>query len=105
MIAVGIVLRYLHWLELFESCLLFYFIVTLIGIMLQMAYISDVAHVAHFVAQVLEIAEKDVKRDSRACMAQMWITIDGRSTNIHAHVGCMQGLEDFLMPRERVVNP
>ena len=49
-IAVGVVLCYLHRLELFESCLLLNLVVSLIGVVLQVANIGDVAHVAHLVA-------------------------------------------------------
>ena len=49
-IAVGVVLCYLHRLELFESCFLLNLVISLIGVVLQVANIGDVAHVAHLVA-------------------------------------------------------
>ena len=45
--------------------------------MLQMAHIGDVAHVAHLVTEVFQIAEKNIKRDGRTGMSQMGIAING----------------------------
>ncbi len=49
-VAVGVVLRYLHRLKLFEARLFLYFVVALISVMLQMTHVGDVAHIAHLVA-------------------------------------------------------
>ena len=87
MVAVGIVLRNLHRLGLFESCLLLNLVISLIGVVLQVAHIGDIAHVAHLISEVLEVAEEYVEGDSGACMSQMWVAIDGRSAHIHADIG------------------
>ena len=86
-IAVGVVLCYLHRLELFESCLLLNLVVSLVSVVLQVANIGDIAHVAHLISEVLEVAEEYVEGDSGACMSQMWVAIDGRSAHIHADIG------------------
>ena len=49
-IAVGIVLCYLHRLELLQACLLLNLVIALVGIVLEMAYIRDVAHITHLIA-------------------------------------------------------
>ena len=59
-IAVGIVLRDLHGLELLQPCFLLDLVVqpcflldlvvALVGVVLEMAHIGDVAHVANLVA-------------------------------------------------------
>ena len=103
-IAVGVILGYLHRLQLFQACLLLNLVVTLIGIMLQMAHIGNVTHIAHFITQMLQVTEKNVESDSRAGMSQMRITIDGRSADIHSHVWCMQRLETFFLPMQCIVN-
>ena len=50
MVAVGVVLRNLHGLQLLQPGLLGNLVLTLVGIMLQMAHISNVAHVPYFIA-------------------------------------------------------
>ena len=50
MIAVGVELCYLHRLELLQACLLLNLVVALVGIMLQVAHVGNVANVAHLVA-------------------------------------------------------
>ena len=103
-VAVGIVLGYLHRLELLQSGLLLYLVVALIGVVLQMAHVGDVAHIAHFVAQMLQVSEEDIKRDGGAGVAQMGVAIYGGAAHIHAHVGGMQRLEGLLLARQRVIN-
>ena len=56
MVAVGIELHDLHRLELLEPCFLGYLIFALIGIMLQVPHIGDVTHIAHLIAQMLQVA-------------------------------------------------
>ena len=102
-VAVGVVLCYLHRLELFEACLLGYLVLALVGIVLQMAHVGDVTHVAHLVAQVAEVAEEHVEGDCRARMAQMGVAIDGGTTHVHAHVGRIDGLETLLRAAKGVV--
>ena len=103
MISVGVVLCNFHRLELFQPCLLGYLVIALVGIMLQMAYIGDVPHIAHLVTQMLEIAEKNIERDCRTGMSQMRVAIYGRSTHVHTHVGCMQRLKTFLASGKGIV--
>ena len=103
-VAVGIVLSYLHWLQLLQASLLLYLVIALIGIVLQVAHISDVAHIAHLVSQVFEIAEEYIEGDGRARMTKMRIAIHGRATNIHAHVRCVERSESLFRTRESVVD-
>ena len=104
MIAVGVVLGDLHRLQLLQSCLLGYLVLTLVGIMLQVTYIRDITHISDLIPQVLQIAEHQVEGNGRTGMPQMGITIDGRSTHIHTHIGGMQRLEALLLSRQRIVN-
>ena len=55
-VAVGEVLHHLHRLELLKAGFLSNLIFALVGIVLQVANIGDIAHIAHFIAEVLEIA-------------------------------------------------
>ena len=101
--AIGVVLRHLHRLQLFESCLFGDFILTLVGIVLQMAHVGNVSYVAHLVAQMFEVTENEVESDGRTCMSQMGIAVNGRAANIHPHVSGIDGFEKFLAPCERVI--
>ena len=53
---------------------------------------------------MLQIAKHQVEGDGRTGMPQMGIAIDGRTTDIHTHIGCMQRLEALLLARQRIVN-
>ena len=96
MVAVGVVLGYFHGLELLEAGLLCYFVVTLVGVVLQVAHVGDVAHVAHLVAKMTQITENDVESDGGTGVAQMWVAVYCRSAHIHAHIGCMQRHKSLL---------
>ena len=104
MVAVGVILRNLHRLQLFQPCLLLNLVIALVGIVLQMAHIGDVAHIAHLVAEVLQVAEKDVEGDGRTGMSQMGIAIDRGSADIHSYMGGVQRLEALLLPVQCIVN-
>ena len=103
-VAVGIILCYLHGLELFEPCFLGYLVIAVVGIVLQVSYVGDVAHIAHLISQVLEVSEHQVEGDSGSGVSQVWVAINGGSTHIHPHVGCMEWLERFFSSAEGVVN-
>ena len=103
-VTVGVMLSDFHRFQLFEACLLLYFVVAFVRIMFQMSHISDVAHVAHFVPDVPQIAEENVEGDGRAGMPEVRIAVNGRSADIHAHVGGCCRLEEFLLPVQRIVN-
>ena len=103
-VAVGVILSYFHWLQLLQSCLLFYLVVTLICIVLQVTYVSNVSNIAHLVSQMLEIAEEYIEGNGWARMTEMWISIHGRTTNIHAHIRCMKWSKSFLRTSEGVID-
>ena len=48
-VTVGVILGDLHRLQLFQSCLLGNFILTLVGIMLQMTHVGDVTYISYFI--------------------------------------------------------
>ena len=104
MVAVGIILRNLHGLKLFQSSFLGNFVLALIGIMFKMPHISNVSHIAHLVAQMLEITEKNVKGDGRTGVSQMGVAIYGWSTHIHAYIRRMNRLKRLFPTRQRIIN-
>ena len=103
-VAVSVILRYLHGLKLLETGLLLYFVVAFVGIVLKMAYVSDVPDVANLVSNVLKVAEKDVESDCRTGVSEVRVAVNGWSADIHSHVGRIDRLEEFLLPVKRIVN-
>ena len=102
-IAVGVVLCYLHRLELLQTCLLCYLVVAIVGIVFQMAHVGDVSDVAHLIALMLEVAEQDVEGYCRACMTQMRIAIHCRAAHIHAHIGAVDRHKELLTAAQSVI--
>ena len=49
-VAVGVVLRYLHGLKLLQAGFLLYLVIALVGVVLEVAHVGEVAHVAHLIA-------------------------------------------------------
>ena len=97
------ILCYLHWFELLKACFLSDFVLAFVGIMLEMAYVSDVAYIAHLVSYVLKIAVKDVECDGRACVSEVCIAVNCRSADVHSYVTWVDRLEGFLLSGEGVV--
>ena len=102
-VALRIVVRHLHRFELLEARLLGDLVLALVGIVLQMAHIRDVAHVAHLVTQRLEVTEQQVERHGRTGVTQMRIAVDRRSADIHPDASGRQRLELLLAAGERIV--
>ena len=102
--AVGEVLCHLHGFQLLEPCLLGYLVFSLVCIVLQVAYVGDVTHVAHLVSYMTQVAEEQVEGDGRTCMAQMSIAVNGGTAHIHAHMTGVDGTEELLLSRECIVD-
>ena len=102
--AVRVVLRYLHRLQLFQPGFLCDFVLALVGIVLQMAHVRDVTHIAHLVADVLEVSEKEIEGDGWPGMSEMRVAINGRAADVHAHAPRVERLEEFLLPAQGVIN-
>ena len=104
MIAIGVVLRHLHGLKVLETGLLRDFVLAFVGIVLQVTHVGDVAHIAHFIAKVLQLPEYQVECDGRTGVAKVRIAINGGTADVHAHMRGVQGFERLLAAREAVVN-
>ena len=72
--------------------------------MFQVADVGNVAYITHFVAQVAQVAEDEVKGDGRTGVAQVGVTVDGGPADIHAHVRSMQGNELLLLAGQCIVD-
>ena len=103
-VAVDVVLRNLHWLQLLQACLLLNLVVALICIVLQVAHVGNVSNVANLIAQVLEIAEEYIECNGRTRMTKMRIAIHSWATNIHAHVRNVERSESLFRTSESVID-
>ena len=103
-VAVGVVLRHLHGLQLLEASLLGYLVLALVGVVLQVPHIGDVAHVAHLVALVTQVAEQYIEGYGGTSMPQVRVAIYGGATDVHAHVVGSLGSEKFLGMGKRIID-
>ena len=103
-VAAGVVLCHFHRLELLKPCFLGNFVLAFVGIVFQVPHIGDVAHIAHFVTQVLKVAEEHIEGDGRAGVAQVGVAIDGGSAHVHAHVRLVERHKLFFAPCEGVID-
>jgi len=69
-----------------------------------MAHIRNVAHIPDLIAKKPEIAENNVKSDSRTGMSQMSIAVNSRATYIHAYMRGVNRFEKFFFPGQGIVN-
>ena len=67
-IAVEVILHHFHGLKLLKACFFGYLVFAAVGVMLQMTYVGDVAHIAHLISQMGEVAIQYVERNGRTCM-------------------------------------
>ena len=102
-VAVGVVLRHLHGLQLLQARLLGYLVLALVGVVLQVAHVGDVAHVAHLVAQMLQVAEDDVEGDGGAGVAQVGVAVDRRAADVHAHMALVNRAEELFLMAQCIV--
>lgn len=96
-VTVEVMLHHLHRFQLFEPRFLGYLVFAFIGVVLQVPHVGDVSHVANFISQMCEVAEKHVERDRGAGMSQMGVSVHCRSAYIHAHMRSMERNEKLLL--------
>jgi hypothetical protein len=51
----------------------------------------------------LEVAADDIEADEGPAIAEVHVAINGRATDVHAHVAIVQGFEDLFLARIGVV--
>ena len=96
MVPLRICLDNLHRFQLLEACFLCNLILSLVGIMLQVSYVSDVTDIAYLVAEMFQEFEKHIVSHSRTGVPQMGVAVDGRAADIHAYVTGINGNEKLL---------
>ncbi len=55
-VTVEVILHHFHGFELLDACFLCDLVLAFVGVVLKVAHIGDVADVAHFVAEMGEVA-------------------------------------------------
>ena len=103
-VAVGVVLRHLHGLQLLQAGLLGNLVLAFVSIVFQVTHIGDVAHIAHLIAQMHQVAVQHIESDGGPGVAQMTVAIDGGTADIHAHVVGSEGFEKLFLVRKSIVN-
>ncbi len=68
-----------------------------------MPHIGDVAHIAHFVAQMGQVAPQHVKGHIRPRMAEVRLAVHRRTAHIQTHMRGRDGFKDFFVATEGVV--
>ena len=104
MVTVQVILHHFHRLELFETGFLGNLVFTIVSIMFQVADICYVAYIAYLVSYMSQITEQQVESDSRPCVAQVGVTVNRRTANVHTHMRFVQWDELFLFSCECVIN-
>ena len=101
-IAFRIGLDHLHGLQVLEAGLLRNLVLPFVGIVLQMAHVGDIPHIADLVSQMLEQPEQHVVGHSGTGVPQMGLPVHGGTAHIHPHMARMNGHEQFLPVRQRI---
>ncbi len=101
-VAERVGLHHFHRLKLLKSGFLCYLVLTLIGIMLKMTDIRDVAHIAHLVSKVPQQLAEDIVSYTWPRVPQMGIPVYGRAANIHSDMARVDGHEKFLSARKGI---
>jgi hypothetical protein len=96
-VSLRVVLDHFHRLQLLQTGFLGNLVLSLVGVVLQVAYVRDVADITHFVAQVFEQTEQNVIGHAGTGVTQMGVSIHGGAAHVHSYVALVDGLEKFLV--------
>jgi len=69
-----------------------------------MAHISDIPHIADFIAGMEEVSIDHIKTDKRPAIANMNIAVNCRAAYIHTHPAFYDWGKGFLLTGEAIVN-
>ena len=67
--------------------------------------VREVLHERHIVAPPLQVPAQHVKDDQRPRVADVNVVVHRRAAGVDAHLALVQGLELFLLPGLRVIDP
>ncbi len=96
----GVFLSHFHGFQLLQTGALEH---TVFAVVQQVAYIGDVANVAHAIADVLQVAVNDIETDKSAAVAEVNVVINRRAAHIHAYMSVLHGLESLFLSCDAVV--
>ena len=97
---VGIMFDDFHGFKFFQSGFFCDFIFTVILVIFEMPYISDVPYIPHLVPQLQQEPKDDIEGEERSNISQVDITIDGGPTDIYSNVARIDGCEKFFLPAQ-----
>ena len=104
MVAVGVILCHLHRFQVLETGFFGNLVFAFVSIMLQVTDVGDVAHVTYFVTEVPQVSEDQVEGDGWTGVAEVSVTVDGGTTDVHADMRSVDGFERLLATSKRIVN-
>ena len=90
-------LHHFHRFELLEACLLCDLVLALVGVVLKVSYVCDVAYVAHLVSQVLEQFHEYVICYAGSCMSEVCVAVDCRAADVKSDMPFVDRLEYLLL--------
>jgi hypothetical protein len=70
----------------------------------KVAYVGNVTHIAHLIALLLQVAEKEVEGNCGACVSEVGIAIHCGAAYVHPYVSGIDGLKLFLFAGQGVIN-
>ncbi len=71
--------------------------------MFEVAYVGDIPDIPYLIAEMAEVAEKDIKCYCRTRVTQMGIAVDSGTANVHPYMTLMQGLKELFRTFQRIV--
>jgi hypothetical protein len=102
MVCEGASLYHFHRLKLLQTSLLCDLVLTLVSIVLKVSHVSDVAHITHLVAKVLEEFHEHVVGDSRTGVTEMCVTVNGRAADVKTNMSFVDRLENLFLSRKGI---
>src|SRR6478672_3595499 len=97
---IGVFLHKFHRFQLFNLCLLAYFIFRLTTFFFKMSGISYIAHISYLVTKMLQVAINNIKSDVRTRMPQMTFAAHCWSAYIHSYMSRYNWFKNFFFPCE-----
>ena len=94
--APEILLGHLHRLQLLQAGAGQHLVLAVVGVVLQVAHVGDVAHVTHRVTQVQKVAPDHVEGHLLLGVSHVGVAVDSGSAQVHADAACRCGLELYL---------
>jgi hypothetical protein len=87
----------LHRLELFETSLLCDLVLALVSIVLEVAYIGDIAYITYLVAKMTKELYEYIISHTRTSMSKMCVSVYCRAADIQSYMTFVDRLENLFL--------